>query len=297
MTIKIIYHHGMKGSKQSRTARITRRLGATMRRSRLSRLLDLILPPICIHCHKPILEHSNLCGSCWSRVHFITPPLCDITGLPLPYDSQNEGKDNCSTRTRQVSARALSHPPLYDRARAVALFGDVLRSLIHGFKYSDQREGLSLFGRWLVLAGQDLLEEADLIVPVPLYRGRLWQRRFNQAALLSFEVSELTGIPVDVLALKRRRATRSQVGLTERQRRKNVTGAFALIPRKKALVTGRNILLIDDVLTTGSTVDACSKALKKAGAARVDVLVLARAGYIDENLQPADLHAPHLDAI
>ena len=118
-------------------------------------------------------------------------------------------------------------------------------------------------------------------MPVPLYRGRLWARRFNQSALLCFELAKLTGLPVNVLALKRHRATRSQVGLSEHARRKNVTGAFALAPAKHPLVKGRNILLIDDVLTTGSTVDACTRALKKAGAARVDVLVLARAGNLD----------------
>jgi ComF family protein len=176
---------------------------------------------------------------------------------------------------------ALAHPPRYDRARSVAMFSDVTRSLIHGFKYGDRREGLPLFGRWLVIAGHELINDCDLLVPVPLYRFRLWQRRFNQAALLSYEVARLTGRPVQMLALKRRKSTRSQVGLSERQRRKNVAGAFAVIDRKRTHLEGKNILLIDDVLTTGATVDACAIALKKAGARQVDVLVLARAGKLD----------------
>ena len=262
--------------KHSREEEIARRLQASARRSKLSHLLDIVLPPVCIHCHKPVAGHGHLCGICWSKVHFIAAPLCDVTGLPLPYDAVP-----CGPRPRQISALALSHPPDYDRARSVALFGDVVRELIHGLKYSDRREGLSLFGRWMLMAGSDLLTDCDLIIPVPLYRARLWQRRFNQSALLCFELARLTGIPVDVLTLARHRATRSQVGLSERQRRKNVTGAFTLKAKKRACIKDRNILLIDDVLTTGSTVDACSKTLKKAGANRVDVLVLARAGNLD----------------
>lgn len=271
----------MTKQKQLRDEEIASRLLASSKRSHLSRLLDFVLPPVCIHCHKPIAEQGNLCGICWSKVNFIAAPLCDVTGLPLPYDTEPFDNNRDGTSPRHISALALSHPPVYDRARSVALFGDVLRTLIHGLKYGDRREGLTLFGRWMVMAGRDLLGDADLIIPVPLYRARLWQRRFNQSALLSFELAKLTGLPVNVLALKRHRATRSQVGLSERQRRKNVTGAFTIAPKKHDLVKGRNILLIDDVLTTGSTVDACSKALKKAGAKNVDVLVLARTGSLD----------------
>lgn len=240
-----------------------------------SRLLDLFLPPVCINCHRPVSDHSHLCFECWPRVHFITPPLCDITGLPLPYDP-----DPQSTNAPLLSAVAISHPPDYDRARAVALFDDVMRTLVHGLKYGDRREGLALFGRWLALAGRELLTDADLILPVPLYPWRLWQRRFNQAALLSLELASLTGIALDVMALQRQKATRSQIGLREHQRRRNVAGAFALAPQKAELVKDKNILLVDDVLTTGSTADACARTLKKAGARRVDVLVLARSGNI-----------------
>ena len=265
-------------------AQLNTRMHDRAKRGMLSTLLDFILPPVCIHCHKPIAEHGHLCAPCWQQVHFISHPLCDATGLPLPYDSASLGQEPQNSRPKQISAQALAHPPQYDRARAVALFGDVLRTLVHGLKYSDRREGLGLYGRWLVGAGRELLHDTDLILPVPLYRGRLWQRRFNQSALLSFEVSRLTGLPVDVLALKRHRSTRSQVGLSERARRANVTGAFTLTPNKRAMVANKNILLIDDVLTTGSTVDACSKTLKKAGASRVDVLVLARAGNLAGSL-------------
>ena len=191
--------------------------------------------------------------------------MCDVTGLPLPFDSGG----------RQLSARALQNPPIYHRARAAARFNDVTRSLIHKLKYGDRREALPMFGRWLAIAGRDLLPDAELIVPVPLYRTRLWWRRFNQAALLGFELSRLSNVPISVLSLKRKRPTRSQVGLSEHQRQRNVSGAFAVDKRGKKLIDGSNILLIDDVLTTGATAEACARALTRAGAARVDVLVLA----------------------
>jgi len=260
-------------SKQNRPAEFARRLTASTRPYRLSPVLDIIMPPICVHCHKPVSAHGQLCPPCWNQIDFITRPCCDITGIPLPYDTDPYGEDQ-----KKVSALALSHPPLYDRGRAVAHFSAVMRDLIHKFKYGDRREGLSLFGRWMLMAGQEFLLESDLLIPVPLYRTRLWQRRFNQSALLCYELQRLTGMRVDVLSLKRRRATRSQIGLSQQARRANVSNAFSISPRHKKKIEGRNILLVDDVLTTGSTVDACAHTLKKSGARCVNVLVLARAG-------------------
>lgn len=255
-----------EGAAEGKRDTLAARLAAATRRAPWSHLLDLVLPPLCLGCRRPLAEHGRLCSACWLRISFITRPRCDITGLPLPFDSGG----------RQISPRALAEPHEFDRARAVARFDDVMRHLIHGLKYGDRREGLALFGRWLALAGAELLADADLIVPVPLYRTRLWQRRFNQSALLAFELSRLTGVPADALTLRRRRATRSQVGLSEDQRRRNVAGAFMVPEPKTQLVQDRNILIIDDVLTTGATLDACARVLKRAGARRVDVLVLAR---------------------
>jgi ComF family protein len=226
---------------------------------------DLLVPPVCASCRTSVADHDTLCPSCWRSIDFIRPPLCDVLGIPLPYD----------TGGRMVSAAALSAPPAYRRARAVAHYNDRLRELVHGLKYGDQHHGGRLFGRWLAIAGNELLADAELVVPVPLGRLRLWRRRFNQAAMLARAVAVESGKPYEPLVLKRTKATTSQVGLTSEQRRRNVQGAFSVSNRGRDRVNGRQVVLIDDVVTTGSTVDAAARALLRGGAAAVDVLALA----------------------
>jgi ComF family protein len=232
----------------------------------LGALADLLLPPLCISCRRRVESHGLLCRDCWGKVEFIAPPICARLGVPLPYETP----EPC------LSVAAIANPPRYDRARAVARYSATMRDLIHSFKYGDRHEGLPLFGRWLAAAGAELLADAELIVPVPLYRARLWSRRFNQSALLAREVGKLCGVPVDCFLLARVKRTETQVGLTAAQRRKNVSGAFR-VACDRASLRGRRLLLIDDVITTGATAEACARTLKRAGAAAVDVLVLARA--------------------
>lgn len=234
-------------------------------RSLGTRLTDLVVPPVCLVCQTPLSGHNALCPDCWRQIDFIHPPLCDQLGVPLPFD----------TGGRMISAAASARPPVYQRARAVASYDGVMRRLIHGFKYSDRHCVRRLFGNWLQQAGGELLSDAEVIVPVPLNRLRLLKRRFNQAAVLSGELGRLTGIEHIPTALRRVRATPTQVGLTHEQRRQNVRGAFAVGRRELPGITGRRVLLIDDVITTGATVDACAKALLAAGAEGVDVLALA----------------------
>jgi ComF family protein len=188
-----------------------------------------------------------------------------VLGIPLPFD----------TGERTVSAAAVAHPPAYGHARAVAHYSGAMRTLVHQLKYADRHDARTLLGRWLAEAGRELLPGTDLIVPVPLSRLRLLQRQFNQAAVLAGELSRQTCIPTDPLLLARIRSTKSQVGMTRDQRRRNVAGAFAVLAQRRPQLRGRNLLLIDDVITTGATVDACARILKRAGAARVDVLALA----------------------
>lgn len=174
-----------------------------------------------------------------------------------------------------VSAAAVARPPAYDRARAVARFDGVMRDLVHGFKYADRHEARRLFARWMTEAGQALVDEADIIVPVPLARSRLLWRRYNQAAILASDIATVRGKMFAPLALKRTRKTPSQVGLTPDQRLRNVAGAFAVPASQRQALAGRRVLLVDDVITTGATVEACARVLRRNGASRVDVLALA----------------------
>ena len=230
------------------------------------KLADFVLPPLCLVCRSSVLGHGGLCAECWPGIDFIEPPRCDVLGIPLPFPSGET----------VVSAAALANPPEYDRARAVARYDGVMRDLIHGLKYGDRHEGVKLFSRWMAHSGADILEDADLIIPVPLARVRLWSRRFNQSALLARALSHAGNITDNPFALMRTRRTASQVGLSTEQRKQNVAGAFRVPEHHRAAIAGRNILLIDDVITTGATANACAIALKRAGAARVDVLALAR---------------------
>jgi ComF family protein len=230
------------------------------------KLADFVLPPLCLVCRSPVLGHGGLCAQCWPGVDFIEPPRCDVLGIPLPFPSDET----------VVSAAALANPPDYDRARVVARYDGVMRELIHGLKYGDRHEGVKLFCRWMTHSGADVLKDADMLVPVPLARARLWSRRFNQSALLARALSRALSIPDDPFVLKRTRWTASQVGLSTEQRKQNVAGAFQVPEPQGAGIADRKILLIDDVITTGATANACAKALKRAGAARVDVLALAR---------------------
>jgi len=240
-----------------------------------STLADIVMPPLCLSCHRPLTTHDAVCPVCWAQIDFIRAPLCDRLGLPMPFD----------TGGTMVSAAAVADPPEYNRARAVARFDGVMRTLVHDLKFRDRHDARFLFGRWLVQAGAELLSDADRIVPVPLTRWRLFSRRFNQAAILAQEVARLTGIEVEPLALLRTRRTLPQVGLTRAQRRKNVAGAFAVAADRKARIEGARVVLIDDVITTGATARACARALRCAGAASVDVLALAM--VTDAVLMPA----------
>jgi ComF family protein len=231
----------------------------------LARIADFVMPPVCLGCHAHLGGLDALCPKCWSGITFIRPPLCDRLGTPMPYD----------TGGVMISAAAYAAPPSFDRARAVANFDGLMRDLVHDLKFNDRHDLRRLLCRWLLEAGREVLAGADIVVPVPLGRWRLFQRGFNQAALLAKDIAEKTTVTYAPMVLVRTRKTRPQVGLTRLERQKNVRGAFAVPDARKNAVAGRNIVLIDDVITTGATVGACARALKRAGAARVDVLSLA----------------------
>jgi len=229
-------------------------------------LLDLALPPLCPSCREPLGDGIGLCASCWAKLSFIEPPYCARLGIPFLYDAG----------PGLLSLEAIADPPAYDRARAAVRYDDVARELVHRFKYGDRLDLAPLMGRWMARAGRELLADADALIPVPLHWRRLWARRFNQSAALAGAISKTSGVPVLHSALKRVRATAQQVGLSKAERATNVQGAFRVPAEDKAQVAGRRLILIDDVLTSGATVDTCARALLRAGAAHVDVLTFAR---------------------
>lgn len=230
------------------------------------RLVDLALPPACVVCHAPVADFGALCAGCWSSLRFIERPFCERLGTPFAFD----------IGPGALSAEAIADPPPYDRARAAVIYNDGAKRLVHALKYRDRLEMAETMARMMTRAGRDLLADADLLVPVPLHRVRLWSRRFNQSALLAARIGGAARVAVDPFALVRTRATARQVGLDAAARAKNVAGAFRVPDAALAAVAGRRIVLVDDVLTSGATVAAAVKALKKAKPARIDVLVFAR---------------------
>lgn len=171
----------------------------------------------------------------------------------------------------------LLHRPPYASARAALVYDDLSRKLVLDLKRSGRRDGLQVFAAWMAEAGRESLAACELMVPVPLHWTRLAQRRFNQAAWLAQGLAARTGKPVELFALQRRRARRSQEGLSANQRRRNVAGVFAVRgKRARARLAGKTVLLIDDVFTTGATLEAATRALLKGGAGAVLTLTLAR---------------------
>ena len=228
--------------------------------------LNMVLPPHCGACDAPVDVPGRLCAACWNEVGFIVPPYCAGCGLPFEIDA--EAGALCGDCLRQA--------PAYRRARAALLYRGVGRDLVLALKMADRTWIASGLAGWMANAGAELLRDADLIAPVPLHRWRLLSRRFNQSALLAAALSHDSATPWSADLLIRARATKSQARLSANERRKNVRGAFRLRKRHAGRVSGKTVLLVDDVLTTGATAEACARALLQGGAAAVDVLTLAR---------------------
>lgn len=198
---------------------------------------------------------------------FVEPPWCARLGTPFSHDL---GKDG-------LSPKAIANPPIFNRARAAAHYSGPARDLVLALKFARRRDVAAPMGRWMARAGTELLTEHCVIVPVPLHRMRLWQRRFNQAADLANVVASVSGCAFEPGLLRRSRNTRHQVGLDPSARQRNVRGAFQMCSRYESSISGKQVVLIDDVFTTGSTAAACTRVLERAGASTVDILTFANA--------------------
>ncbi len=230
-------------------------------------LLDLVYPPLCVFCREPVCEPDSLCAACWSGLQFIDGPVCAACGLPFEIDPG----------VNTLCGACIARPPHYDGARAILRYDDESKKPVLALKYADRLDLVPAFGRWLERTGRPFFATSDMIVPVPLHRFRLWRRRYNQSAELARVIARATGLPAEPLLLERRKPTPSQGTMpSAKARRRNVLGAFAVPRASRSRIRGKNILLVDDVLTTGSTADACARALKRAGAVSVYVLALAR---------------------
>ena len=224
-------------------------------------VLDFALPPRCPVCGIIVTEPHSFCTDCWRQVEFLGNSGCKVCGLPL----EGTEIDECGA--------CLAQPPRIARSRAAVAYDDLSRGLAIRLKYGRKVAVARTMARYMApLVGAD--NEPRLLVPVPLHRTRLWARGFNQSALVAGELSRRLGIAADLFALSRTRRTPPLKGMTQSQRRKTVAGAFRV--RNKDKVAGRTIILVDDVLTTGSTADACARALERAGAARVELISWAR---------------------
>jgi ComF family protein len=226
----------------------------------------LLFPPLCAGCRRIVTEPGTLCGECWPQVRFLERPWCEVMGTPFSHD-MGEGF---------LSAEAIANPPPFERARAAVSYSGVARRMVQGLKYSDRTDLAPWMARWMARAGTELLADADVIVPVPLHRRRFLRRRFNQSAELARVLARRSGRPFEPTALARVKVTRQQVGLGLSERQENVRGAFRVPPEAEIKVRGRRALVVDDVYTTGATVAAAARALKRGGAAEVDVLTFAR---------------------
>ncbi|MDR3474787.1 MAG: ComF family protein [Devosia sp.] len=246
------------GEAWEQARRLPRRVGRA--------LLDALYPPLCLNCEAAVVEADTLCASCFGKLRPITAPLCPRLGIPF----------QISLGPEALSAEAIADPPPFDRSRSAVIYTEVARAIVSRMKYGDRPELARFCGRLMAGAGGELWADRPVLVPVPLHPLRQIGRRYNQSLELARVLGRLTGLSVDASMVRRTKRTRQQVGLSADARQRNVAGAFAAHPEVLARARGRGVVIVDDVITTGSTVKAMTRALQRAGVARVDVISFAR---------------------
>ncbi len=234
-------------------------------------LIDTVLPPRCVVTGDLVDRQGMVSPGAWAELDFITEPFCELCGALFEFEVD----------AGSLCASCLDKRPVFETARAALKYNDTSRDMILGFKHADKMHAVKAFAPWLKRAGEEMLDRADYIIPVPLHYRRMVARRYNQSALIAKALCDDTGHKYVPDVLLRVRATAIQGHMNMKDRLRNVKGAFAVNKRYAQDIKGKNIVIIDDVYTTGATVIECTKALLKAGAAEVHVLSLARVVYPD----------------
>lgn len=231
-------------------------------------LLDALLPPACLTCDSPVDTQGTQCATCWRALHLLTPPFCRRCGVPFLHAGQASAEGLCPG--------CREHPPSFGAARAALRYDEGAKRLLLPFKHADRTELAGPLAARMAQAGAELLARADLLTPVPLHWRRLLARRYNQAALLGRKLAVGARKPFLPDLLRRIRPTPALEHRGAAERALVLEGAFLVAPGQVARLRGRRVLLVDDVMTSGATAEACTRALLAAGAAGVDVLAAAR---------------------
>ncbi|QDH25719.1 ComF family protein [Neokomagataea tanensis] len=221
--------------------------------------------------------HEGFCAECFAQARFIVQPACRHCGAPLSAKGLANADGHCAPCEQQA--------PLWDAAQAALVYNEWTKRLILPLKYADRTENARILAREMFRVGEGMIRSAAFLVPVPLYRKKLWSRRYNQAALIAWHLSKLSGVPVLPMALRRLRSTRPLARLGSQERFREISGSIGVNPQYLSKLRGNPVVVIDDVLTTGATASACSQALREAGVERVELLVAARAGNMEEDRQ------------
>ena len=230
-------------------------------------IINLILPPRCLKCGVVLLDSDGLCADCFNEINFISQPYCKKCGMPFGQGEINKEK-LCGQCIREKK-------PVFKMSRSAFIYDEKSKDLILGFKFFDKTENSIVFARWMKNSGKDIFDSGvDVIIPIPLHYKRLIKRRYNQSGLLAKELSKITNCPVDYDCVTRHKSTRPQVEFLGEARVRNVKNAF--VAKYPDRIKGKRILLVDDVMTTGSTLKECALVLKKAGAHSICSLTVAR---------------------
>ncbi|MBR2124268.1 MAG: ComF family protein [Acetobacter sp.] len=240
--------------------------------------LEILYPPVCVSCGAEVEQTGLLCSACFAQTWSVTQPFCRSCAMPQ--------KSAAFLGESGLCFSCETHPPIWGQARAAFTYTSVIRRLILQFKYSDREEHAAFLGTHMAQAGADLLKENTLLVPVPVHRWRLLQRKYNQAAWLARHIAQISGADYMPDALLRRHKTARLARFSRRERQHEMRRAIVARASRQALLAGRHVILVDDVLTTGATATACTEALYEVGVSHVDVLVAAVVLIDPENNAP-----------